>query len=207
MVAIIDYGVGNLFSLTSSFAAIGEEAVVTSDPAVIKAADRVLLPGVGAFADAAEKLAASTLDKAVKEALADGKYVMGICLGMQMLFEMSFEYGEHNGLGLLKGEVVALEGYVPNDLKIPHIGWNALRFNGEKDPLFKYVNEGDHVYFVHSYYARGCEDSLIADTEYGEWVTAAVRKGNLIGCQFHPEKSGQVGLNILKAFCELEDGK
>ncbi len=207
MVAIIDYGVGNLFSLTSSFAAIGEEAVVTSDPAVIKAADRVLLPGVGAFADAAEKLAASTLDKAVKEALADGKYVMGICLGMQMLFEKSFEYGEHKGLGLLKGEVAPLEGYVPADLKIPHIGWNALRFHGEKDPLFKYVNEGDHVYFVHSYYARGCEDSLIADTEYGEWVTAAVRKGNLIGCQFHPEKSGQVGLNILKAFCELEDGK
>ena len=207
MVAIIDYGVGNLFSLTSSFAAIGEEAVVTSDPAVIKAADRVLLPGVGAFADAAEKLAACGMDKAVKEALADGKYVMGICLGMQMLFEKSFEYGEHKGLGLLKGEVVALEGYVPSDLKIPHIGWNALHFNGEKDPLFKYIDEGDHVYFVHSYYARGCEDSLIADTEYGERVTAAVRKGNLIGCQFHPEKSGKVGLKILKAFCELEDGR
>ncbi len=207
MVAIIDYGVGNLFSLTSSFAAIGEAAVVTSDPAVIKAADRVLLPGVGAFADAAQKLAACGMDKAVKEALADGKYVMGICLGMQLLFEKSLEYGEHKGLGLLKGEVVPLAGYVPADLKVPHIGWNALRFNGEKDPLFAHVNEGDHVYFVHSYYARGCEDSLIADTEYGQRITAAVRKGNLIGCQFHPEKSGKVGLGILKAFCELEDAR
>jgi len=207
MVAIIDYGVGNLFSLASSFAAIGEEVTVTSDADVIKAADKVLLPGVGAFEDAAKKLRDSGLDKAVCEALADGKYVMGICLGMQLLFEKSFEYGEHTGLGLLKGEVVPLEGYIPADLKIPHIGWNALRFNGDKDPLFKYVNEGDHVYFVHSYYARGCEDSLIADTEYGKWVTAAVRKGNLIGCQFHPEKSGKVGLGILKAFCELEDGR
>ncbi len=207
MVAIIDYGVGNLFSLTSSFAAIGEEVTVTGDPAVIKAADRLLLPGVGAFEEATAKLHNSGMDAAVKEALADGKYVMGICLGMQMLFEKSLEYGVHKGLGLLKGEVVPLEGYIPDDFKIPHIGWNALRFHGEKDPLFKYVNEGDHVYFVHSYYARGCEESLIADTEYGAWVTAAVRKDTLIGCQFHPEKSGKVGLGILKAFCELEDGR
>ena len=205
MVAIIDYGVGNLFSLRCSFAAIGEDAVVTNDPKVLQAADRILLPGVGAFADAAEKLRGCGMDIAVKDALADGKNVMGICLGMQMLFQKSYEYGEHAGLGLLNGEVVPLEGYVPADLKIPHIGWNALRFNGEKDPLFKYINEGDYVYFVHSYYVRGCADSLIADTDYGAPVTAAVRKGNLMGCQFHPEKSGKVGLGILKAFCELED--
>ena len=203
MVAIIDYGVGNLFSLTSSFAAIGEEAVVTSDPAVIQAADRVLLPGVGAFADAAEKLAACGMDKAVKQALADGKYVMGICLGMQMLFEKSFEYGEHEGLGLLKGEVAPLQGYIPDDLKIPHIGWNALDFKGEKSPLFRYLNDGDFVYFVHSFHAAGCDDYVIATSEYGAPLTAAVARGNVFGCQFHPEKSGTVGLNILKAFCEV----
>ncbi len=204
MVAIIDYGVGNLFSLRSSFAAIGEKAVVTRDPETLAKADRILLPGVGAFADAANKLRAVGMDEAVKWAVDEGKPVMGICLGMQLLFEKSFEYGEHKGLGLLKGEVAPLEGYIPAALKIPHIGWNALKWNGEKDPLFKYLNDDDHVYFVHSYYARGCEDSLIATTEYGAPVTAAVRKDNLMGCQFHPEKSGKVGLAILKAFCETE---
>ncbi len=203
MVAIIDYGVGNLFSLRSSFAAIGENAQVTCDPDVLAKADRILLPGVGAFADASRKLAACGMDEAVKAALADGKYVMGICLGMQLLFERSLEYGEHKGLGLLNGEIVPLQGYVPADMKIPHIGWNALHFNGEKDPLFRYLQEGDHVYFVHSYYARNCADSLIASTDYGAPVTAAVRKDNLMGCQFHPEKSGRTGLAILKAFCEL----
>ncbi len=203
MVAIIDYGVGNLFSLRSSFAAIGENAQVTCDPDVLAKADRILLPGVGAFADAARKLTACGMDEAVKAALADGKYVMGICLGMQLLFQKSFEYGEHKGLGLLNGEIVPLEGYVPADMKIPHIGWNALHFHGEKDPLFRYLQEGDHVYFVHSYYARNCADSLIASADYGAPVTAAVRKDNLMGCQFHPEKSGRTGLAILKAFCEL----
>ena len=204
MVAIIDYGVGNLFSLRSSFAAIGENAVVTRDPEKLAAADRIILPGVGAFADAVKKLRSVGMDEAVKWAVDEGKPVMGICLGMQMLFQKSFEYGEHDGLALLKGEVVPLDGYVPADLKIPHIGWNALKFEGEQDPLFKYLKDGDHVYFVHSYYARGCEDSLIASTEYGATVTAAVRKDNLMGCQFHPEKSGKVGLAILKAFCETE---
>ena len=204
MVAIIDYGVGNLFSLRSSFAAIGENAVVTRDPEKLAAADRIILPGVGAFEDAVKKLRAVGMDEAVKWAVDEGKPVMGICLGMQMLFEKSFEYGEHDGLALLKGEVVPLDGYVPADLKIPHIGWNALKFEGEQDPLFKYLKDGDHVYFVHSYYARGCEDSLIASTDYGATVTAAVRKNNLMGCQFHPEKSGKVGLAILKAFCETE---
>ncbi len=202
MVAVVDYGVGNLFSLVSSLRAIGQQAEVTNDPAVIRCADRVILPGVGAFGDAVEKLNASGLREVVLECAATGKPLMGICLGMQMLFEKSFEFGEHEGLGLLKGEVVPMEGRLPAGLKIPHIGWNALRF--EKDsPLFKYIKEGDCVYFVHSFYAEGCADSLIADTEYGRPVTAAVQSGNVFGCQFHPEKSGTVGLNILKAFCEV----
>ena len=201
MVGIIDYGVGNLFSLQSSFKAIGEEAFVSGDAAELAKADRLVLPGVGAFEDAAAKLRASGLDSFVREQAAAGKPLLGICLGMQMLFEKSFEYGEHEGLGLLKGSVVPMEGVIPANLKIPHIGWNALKF--EKDSkLFKYIKEGDCVYFVHSFYATGCADSLIASAEYGEYLTAAVEKGNVMGCQFHPEKSGDVGLNILRAFCE-----
>ena len=201
MIAIIDYGVGNLFSLRSSLNKIGADTVVTADPAVIAKADKLILPGVGAFADAAKKLRDSGLDAVIKAEAAAGKPIMGICLGMQMLFEKSFEYGEHEGLGLLKGSVVPMEGVIPANLKIPHIGWNALKF--EKDSkLFKYIKEGDCVYFVHSFYATGCADSLIASAEYGEYLTAAVEKGNVMGCQFHPEKSGDVGLNILRAFCE-----
>ena len=201
MIAIVDYGVGNLFSLRSSLNKIGADTVVTADPAVIAKADKLILPGVGAFADAAKKLRDSGLDAVIKAEAAAGKPIMGICLGMQMLFEKSFEYGEHEGLGLLKGSVVPMEGVIPANLKIPHIGWNALKF--EKDSkLFKYIKEGDCVYFVHSFYASGCEDSLIASAEYGAWLTAAVEKGNVMGCQFHPEKSGDVGLNILRAFCE-----
>ena len=203
MIAIIDYGVGNLFSLRSSLNKIGADTVVTADPAVIAKADKLILPGVGAFADAAKKLRDSGLDQVIKAEAAAGKPIMGICLGMQMLFEKSYEYGEHDGLGLLKGSVVPMEGSIPANLKIPHIGWNALKF--EKDSkLFKYIQEGDCVYFVHSFYATGCEDSLIATAEYGEELTAAVAKDNVMGCQFHPEKSGDVGLNILRAFCEEE---
>jgi glutamine amidotransferase len=201
-IAIVDYGVGNLFSLCSSLEFIGAEAIVTSDVDQIKGASRIILPGVGAFADAARKLRESGLDKVIMEAASEGVPLMGICLGMQMLFDRSFEYGEHKGLGLIKGDVVAMEGRIPSELKIPHIGWNALRFKGEH-PLFKYINEGDFVYFVHSYYASGCDESVIADTEYGILITAAVAHGNVMGCQFHPEKSGEVGLRILKAFCEL----
>ena len=201
MIAIIDYGVGNLFSLRSSLNKIGADTVVTADPAVIARADKLILPGVGAFADAAKKLRDSGLDAVIKAEAAAGKPIMGICLGMQMLFEKSFEYGEHEGLGLLKGSVVPMEGVIPASLKIPHIGWNALRF-GRDSKLFKYIKEGDCVYFVHSFYATGCEDSLIASAEYGAHLTAAVEKGNVMGCQFHPEKSGDVGLNILRAFCE-----
>ena len=204
MIAIIDYGVGNLFSLCSSLKSIGAEAVVTPDPAVIRAADRVILPGVGAFADAAEKLRATGLDQVLLEEAANGKKIMGICLGMQMLFEESHEYGIHKGLGLIPGRVVPMAGYIPEGLKIPHIGWNPLILKGEsKHPLLKYVNEGDCVYFVHSYFATDCTESIIATAEYGKELTAAVAKDNVMGCQFHPEKSGKVGLSILKAFCEI----
>lgn len=203
MTAIIDYGIGNLFSLKSSFASIGETAVVTSDRGEIERADRIILPGVGAFEDAARKIRESGLDEVVYEQVKKGKPMMGICLGMQLLFDKSFEYGEHKGLGLIKGEVRAMSETVPPELKIPHMGWNRLSFVGEKDVIFKYLGEGDFVYFVHSYHAVGCEDSLIACTEYGTKVTAAVRHGNVWGCQFHPEKSGSVGLSILRAFCEI----
>ena len=201
MIAVIDYGVGNLFSLTSSLKAIGAECVVTSDVDVIRVADKIILPGVGAFEDAKRKLSESGLDKIVIEEAKSGKPIMGICLGMQMLFERSFEYGVHEGLGLLKGDVVAMEGKLPKELKIPHIGWNYLNVKAEH-PIFKYIKEGDYVYFVHSYYAEGCDDSLLATTDYGKDITAAVAKGNITGCQFHPEKSGDVGLSILRAFAE-----
>ena len=201
MVAIIDYGVGNLFSLQSSFAAIGQEAAVTADPAVIRAADKVLLPGVGAFRDAADKLKKSGMDAVVKDEAARGKPLLGVCLGMQMLFDKSFEYGEYEGLGLIRGSVRPIADVIPQDLKIPHIGWNALRFTRET-PLFGRIHDGDCVYFVHSYYAADCAESVVATTEYGGVLTAAVTRGNVYGCQFHPEKSGDVGLNILRAFCE-----
>lgn len=201
MIALIDYGVGNLFSLASSLRAVGAEAVVTSDPETIERADRLILPGVGAFGDAAEKLRSSGLAEFVCREAASGKEIMGICLGMQLLFEESFEYGCHKGLGLLKGSVVPMKGKVPDSLKIPHIGWNSLSLTRES-PLMRYVKNGDFVYFVHSYYATGCPDSLIATTDYGVPMTAAVQLGNVMGCQFHPEKSGSVGLSILRAFCE-----
>lgn len=203
MLAVIDYGVGNLFSLQCSLKKIGAEAVVTSDENVIKAADRIILPGVGAFGDAAKKLRSSGLVELITEEAKNGKPFLGICLGMQLLFEKGFEYGEHEGLGFLEGNVIPLENKIPENLNIPHMGWNALDFKGEKSPIFKYINDGDFVYFVHSYYATDCEDSIIATSEYGIPVTAAVGKGNIFGCQFHPEKSGDVGLKILKAFCEI----
>ena len=203
MIAIIDYGVGNLFSLICSFKSIGADICVTADPEVIKAADKIVLPGVGAFEDAAKKLRESGLDKIIKEECAKGKALLGICLGMQMLFEKSYEYGEHEGLGLIKGNIRPISEVIPKDLKIPHIGWNALNFGDVKDPLFKYLEEGDFVYFVHSYYGAECGDSVIATAEYGAPLTAAVRRGKVCGVQFHPEKSEKTGLAILKAFCEI----
>ena len=203
MIAIIDYGVGNLFSLKSSLAMIGAQAIVTGDADVLRSADRLILPGVGAFGDARQKLAQTGLDAALCAEAARGKPVLGICLGMQMLFEMSLEYGEHEGLGLIPGQVVPMAGWLPSGLKIPHIGWNALSIHKPDHPLMKYTGSGDCVYFVHSFYASDCTDSVIATAEYGIDVTAAVAKGNVMGCQFHPEKSGTVGLGILKAFCEM----
>ena len=204
MIGLIDYGVGNLFSLASSFAAVGAEAEIVSDAEGLRRADRLILPGVGAFRDAADKLRATGLDRIVLEQAAAGKPLLGICLGMQMLFEKSYEYGEHEGLGLLKGSVKPIRDVIPADYKIPHIGWNALRFTENKSPLFRYIKEGDCVYFVHSFYAADCAESVIANAEYGALLTAAVQRDNVCGCQFHPEKSGKVGLNILKAFCEGE---
>ena len=203
MIAIVDYGVGNLFSLRSSFESIGAQIVVTSDPDVLRAADRIVLPGVGAFGDAAKKLRDSGLaDVVVAEAKA-GKPLLGICLGMQLLFDKSLEYGEHEGLGLIPGEVRPIAEVIPAELKIPHIGWNALHFNGKENPLFRYIKEGDFVYFVHSFYGAKCDASVIATAEYGAELTAAVARDNVYGCQFHPEKSGEIGLKILRAFNEL----
>ena len=201
MVAIIDYGVGNLFSLCSSLKMIGVETVVTSDKEVIKKADKIILPGVGAFGDAAKKLRDCGMADLIKELAANGKPILGICLGMQLLFEKSYEYGDHKGLGLIKGEIVPLDGKISKDLNIPHIGWNRLDFK-KRTPIFKYIKNGDFVYFVHSFYAANCMESVTATSEYGIAVTASVQNKNVYGCQFHPEKSGDVGLNILKAFCE-----
>ena len=201
MIAIVDYSVGNLFSLSSSLKMVGAEAVVTGDEEVIRKADKIILPGVGAFSDAIAKLRATGLDEVIVEEAKAGKPLLGICLGMQMLFEESHEYGVHKGLGLIKGKVVPMKGRIPENLDIPHMGWNALKFH-RPSPIFKYINEGDCVYFVHSYFADGCEESLTASAEYGIPLTAAVQNGNVFGCQFHPEKSGNTGLKILKAFCE-----
>lgn len=205
MIAIIDYGVGNLFSLKSSFAAIGAETVVSGDPCVIRSADKVVLPGVGAFGDAAELLHQNGLDKLVCEQAGTGKPLLGICLGMQLLFDYGLEYGRHEGLGLIPGSIRPIADYIPAGLKIPHIGWNALHFPAGKpvSPIFRYISEGDCVYFVHSFCGAECRDSVIATAEYGAELTAAVARENVYGVQFHPEKSGNVGLNILKAFCEL----
>ena len=203
MIAIINYGVGNLYSLKSSLDSLGIDSVITGDVSEIKKADKIILPGVGAFRDAANSLKDCGLDKVIIDEAKKGKPLMGICLGMQMLFEKSYEYGEYEGLGLIKGSVCPISDVIPPDLKIPHIGWNALRFHGEKSPIFKYINEGDCVYFVHSYYGADCGESVIATAEYGENITAAVARDNVFGCQFHPEKSGEVGLKILKAFSEI----
>ena len=203
MVAIIDYGVGNLFSLQCSLEKIGAEVIVTDNIDVLQNADHLILPGVGAFGDAAAKLRENALDQVVIQLVKSGKPLLGICLGMQMLFERSYEYGVYEGLGLLEGSVVSMENRLPESLQIPHIGWNRLHLRQKTCPLFKYMKENDCVYFVHSYFAENCSSSLAATTDYGIEMTAAVAKDNLFGCQFHPEKSGDVGLNILRAFLEV----
>ncbi|MBR0278342.1 MAG: imidazole glycerol phosphate synthase subunit HisH [Clostridia bacterium] len=201
MIAVVDYGVGNLFSLCSSLKSIGADVKVTSKAEDIFSADKIILPGVGAFRDAIDKLHRTGLDGIICQQTRNGKEILGICLGMQLLFDKSYEYGEHKGLGLIGGNVVPMEGDIPADLKVPHIGWNALHFN-KKSRLFKYIKENDCVYFVHSYYAKDCDKSVAATAEYGKEITAVVENENIMGCQFHPEKSGKVGLAILRAFCE-----
>ncbi len=201
MTGIIDYGVGNLFSLRSSLAYIGETCTVSADEEQLHRADRIILPGVGAFGDAAEKLREQGLDRFVRREAEAGKPLLGICLGMQLLFEKSYEFGEHNGLSLLKGNVVPMEGNIPYGLKIPQMGWNAL-IKKRDHFLLEGIEAGDCVYFVHSFYAADCDECLIATAEYGKELTAVVAKDNVMGCQFHPEKSGKVGLRILKNFCE-----
>ena len=203
MIAIVDYGVGNLFSLQSSFKAIGADVFVSKNPEEIRRADKIILPGVGAFEDAAKKLRSSGMAALICEEAAKGKPILGICLGMQLLFDKSYEYGEHEGLGLVRGEIRPISETIPASLKIPHIGWNALHFP-KPSRLFRYIKEGDFVYFVHSYAGANCEDSVIATCSYGAPLVAAVEAGNVFGCQFHPEKSGEVGLSILRAFCDME---
>ena len=205
MIAIIDYGVGNLFSLKSSFAAIGAETAVTGEADAIRSADRLVLPGVGAFADAAALLRRNGLDRLVREEAERGKPLLGICLGMQLLFDYGTEYGRHQGLGLIPGSVRPIADCIPAGYKVPHIGWNALRFPPDKpvSPLFRYIKEGECVYFVHSFCGAECAESVIASAEYGALLTAAAARDNVYGVQFHPEKSGDVGLNILRAFTEM----
>ena len=204
MIAIVDYGVGNLFSLSRSLSYVGADACVTGACEKIKRAEKIILPGVGAFGDAIKKLRAACLDEVLVSEAKKGKPILGICLGMQLLFDKSFEYGEHTGLGLIKGEIRPIADKIEKNLKVPHIGWNSLEFTEKKSELFKYIHDGDFVYFVHSYYAADCEESVIANAEYGAKLTAAVQNGNVYGCQFHPEKSGKTGLAILRAFCEKE---
>ena len=205
MIAIIDYGVGNLFSLASSLKSLGLETKVTRDAAAIRAADHIILPGVGAFADAMAKLEATGLVPVIKQEV-EHKPLLGICLGMQLLFEKSYEYGEHTGLGLIPGEVCPLADDLKDPrLKVPHIGWNSLHLVRPENPLMANTREGDFVYFVHSFYAKGCGDVLVAGAEYGVTVPGAVARGNVYGCQFHPEKSGEVGLQMLRNFAKLTE--
>lgn len=205
MLAIVDYGVGNLYSLASSLKCIGVEHAVVSEPEALRRADRIILPGVGAFADAARKLEDSGMRDALLQEARNGKPLLGICLGMQMLFDRSFEYGEHPGLGLIPGEVCPLIDDIAPGLKVPHIGWNRLDVLRD-DPLFRYFGNGRHVYYVHSFYAKRCGESVLATSEYSIPVTGVVRSGSVYGTQFHPEKSGEAGLCLLRAFAEMEVG-
>lgn len=203
MIAIVDYGVGNLFSLVSSLKALGLAAEVTGDAGRLRAADRIILPGVGAFGDARRKLDDTGLVPVLLEE-AERKPLLGICLGMQLLFDRGFEYGEHPGLGLVPGQVVDLhQDLTDQTLKVPHMGWNSLQILRD-DPLFRHVRDGEYVYYVHSFYARDCAASTLATSQYGNVaVTGVVRRGNVYGTQFHPEKSGDTGLRLLRAFEEL----
>jgi len=202
MIAIVDYGVGNLYSISHSLSFLGIENVVTSEEETLRQAEKLILPGVGAFGDARKKLGDTGLDGLLVERAEAGTPLLGICLGMQLLFEKSYEYGEHPGLGLIPGQICPLKEDIPSSLKVPHIGWNALRFTGNS-PLLRYIREGDSVYYVHSFYAKNAGGAVKAVSEYGVDVPGLVQMGNVYGAQFHPEKSGPVGLNILRAFGEV----
>ena len=209
MITIIDYGVGNLFSLSSSLSYLGLENKVSRDPEDLRKADHIILPGVGAYGDAIAKLRGSGMAEPLLDEAKAGKPIMGICLGMQLLFDKSYEYGEHQGLGLIPGVMADLKEDIPANLKVPHMGWNSLEIL-RQDPIFRYFRDGEYVYYVHSFYATGCtgntldcDESLLATSEYGIPVTASAANENVMGCQFHPEKSGEVGLRILKAFSEI----
>ena len=201
MIAVIDYGVGNLYSLSHSLAHIGAENIVTRDPEIIASADKLILPGVGAFEDARRKLDETGLTGLIVERAKSGTPLMGICLGMQMLFDKSYEYGEHEGLHLIPGEICPIEKDLSRPLKVPHIGWNTLNIV-RPCLLTKYISEGDSVYYVHSYYAKNIGEALSASSEYDVTIPGIVTNGNVFGTQFHPEKSGEIGLRILKAFAE-----
>lgn len=207
MIGIVDYGVGNLYSLTCALHSLEVEVTVSREPETLQKADSLILPGVGAFAGAMEKLKASGLDQVVTEQAKAGVPLLGICLGMQLLFEESLEFGRHPGLGLLPGQVVSMAERLPQGLKTPHMGWNRLHLCNGDSRLLAQSKEGDFVYFVHSYYAQGCGAALAATTDYGIPITAAVEQDNLFGCQFHPEKSGPAGLRILSSFGRLTERK
>ena len=198
-VAVVKYNAGNIRSVDYALKRLGVEAVITADKEILQSADKVIFPGVGEAGTTMNHLKATGLDELIKNLR---QPVFGICLGMQILFDKSFEYGEYSGLGLIKGEIRPISDVIGENLKVPHIGWNSLKFTDKKSKIFKYINDGDFVYFVHSYYASNCDESVIANAEYGANLTAAVQCGNVYGCQFHPEKSGNTGLNILRAFCE-----
>ncbi len=198
MIAIIDYGMGNLRSVQKAFEYQGFEAVVTDDVSVMERAERLVLPGVGAFGDAIRTIREKGFDKVIYKAVGEKKPFLGICLGMQMVFDKSYEYGEYEGLGLIPGKIVLL----PDNVKKPHIGWNNLNVK-MRAPLFEGTGESPYVYFVHSYYLETDAPVVSATTTYGKEIQVAVQKDNIFALQFHPEKSGDVGLRILKNFASL----
>jgi glutamine amidotransferase len=201
MLAIIDYQMGNLRSVQKGFEKVGHQAVVTSDPAVLAKASKVVLPGVGAFEDAISELRRRELIEPIRAAIASGKPFLGICLGLQLLFDVGYEGGRHEGLGILRGEVVRFD--LPHEFKVPHMGWNALRFR-RRAPILDGLPDGAHCYFVHSYYVVPSDDTVVAaETEYAAPFCSMVWRDNLFATQFHPEKSQSDGLRILKNFAEL----
>lgn len=206
MIALIDYGMGNLHSVLKALEKVGAQVKLVTRPDQIEAADKIVLPGVGAFKDAINTLHEKELVEPIKKAIADGKWFLGICLGLQMLFDISYEDGEFEGLGIIPGKVKRFDftdRQEDNKLKIPHMGWNSLKINPNV-PLYRGIDDGAFVYFVHSYYVEPADESLIATTtDHGGAFASSIHRDNLIATQFHPEKSQKVGLKMLKNFTEL----